>query len=97
VVRFVTALNHALHLIRQDPAAAVAIAQKEFPTLEPAVVEAATKRMIADNIYPPDIDVTPDALRISMATQIALGNLSGQPVYDSFVATGLIKKALAAN
>jgi NitT/TauT family transport system substrate-binding protein len=97
VVRFATGINHALRLIRKDPAAAVAIAQKEFPTLDPAVVEAATKRMITENIYPPDIEVTPDALKTSMAVQVALGNLSAQPVYDSFVATALIKQALAAN
>ena len=27
--------------------------KKEFPTLDPAVVEAAVKRMLADGVYPP--------------------------------------------
>ena len=28
-----------------------------------------------------------------MDTQIALGNLAAQPVYDQFIATGYLKKA----
>jgi NitT/TauT family transport system substrate-binding protein len=96
VQRFVTGIDRALQAIHADPAGAVAIAQKEFPTLDPAVVEAATKRMIAENIYPSNVDIAPEALKIAMATQIALGNLKSQPDYDAFVATGIIKKVLAA-
>jgi NitT/TauT family transport system substrate-binding protein len=95
VQHFVNGLNHALHLIRTDPAHAVEVAKKEFPTLDPAVVEAATKRMIAENVYPPDVDITPEALKLGLATQIALGNLKEQPDYKTFVATDIIKKALA--
>jgi NitT/TauT family transport system substrate-binding protein len=92
--RFVNGLDSALRSIRTDPAGAVAIAKKEFPTLDPAVVEAAVKRMIADNVYPPNVDITPASLTVSMDTQIALGNLAAQPVYDKFIATSYIKKAL---
>ena len=95
VQRFVNGLNWAIHRIRADPAHAAAIAKKEFPTLDPAVVEAATKRMIAENVYPTDVAITPEALKVAMATQIALGNLKEQPNYDSFIATDFIKKALA--
>ncbi len=92
--RFVNGLEAALRSIRSDPAGAIAIAKKEFPTLDPTVVEAAVKRMIDDNVYPPSVDITPAALKISMDTQIALGNLAAQPVYDKFIATSYIKKAL---
>jgi NitT/TauT family transport system substrate-binding protein len=92
--RFVNGLETALASIRSDPAGAIAIAKKEFPTLDPVVVEAAVKRMIEDNVYPPTVDITPAALKVSMDTQIALGNLSAQPVYDKFIATAYIKKAL---
>lgn len=95
VQRFVNGLNRAIHLIRANPGHAAAIAKKEFPSLDPAVVEAATKRMIAENVYPPDVDIAPEALKVAMATQIALGNLKSQPNYGSFVATDIIKKALA--
>ena len=59
------------------------------------MVESAVKRMIEDNVYPPSVDITPAALKVSMDTQIALGNLGAQPVYDKFISSGYIKKALA--
>ncbi len=93
--KFVNGLEAALRAIRSDPAAAVAIAKKEFPTLDPVVVESAVKRMIEDNVYPPSVDITPAALKVSMDTQIALGNLGAQPAYDKFISSGYIKKALA--
>lgn len=93
--KFVNGLEAALRAIRSDPAAAVAIAKKEFPTLDPVVVENAVKRMIEDNVYPPSVDITPAALKVSMDTQIALGNLGAQPVYDKFISSAYIKKALA--
>jgi NitT/TauT family transport system substrate-binding protein len=92
--RFVNGLEAALRSIRADPAGAIAIAKKEFPTLDPVVVEAAVKRMIADDVYPPSVDITPAALKVSMDTQIALGNLAAQPVYEKFIATRYIRKAL---
>jgi NitT/TauT family transport system substrate-binding protein len=92
--RFVNGLEAALRSMRTDPAGAIAIAKKEFPTLDPAVVEAAVKRMLDDNVYPPSVDITPAALKVSMDTQIALGNLATQPVYDKFIATTYIRKAL---
>ena len=93
--KFVNGLEAALRSLRADPVAAVAIAKKEFPTLDPVVVENAVKRMIEDNVYPPSVDITPAALKVSMDTQIALGNLGAQPVYEKFISSGYIKKALA--
>ncbi len=95
VQKFVNGMEAALRSIRADPAGAIAIAKKEFPTLDPMVVESAVKRMIEDNVYPPSVDITPAALKVSMDTQIALGNLAAQPVYDKFIVGSYIKKALA--
>ena len=94
VQRFVNGMEAALRSIHTDPAAAVAIAKIEFPTLDPAVIEQAVKRMIDDKVYPLSADITPAALKVSMDTQIALGNLATQPVYDKFINTAYIKKAL---
>lgn len=94
VQRFVNGMEAALRSIRTDQAAAIAIAKKEFPTLDPVVIELAVKRMIEDNVYPPSVDITPASLKVSMDTQIALGNLAAQPVYDKFINTTYIKKAL---
>jgi len=52
------------------------------------------KRMIEDNVYPKTVDIPPDALKVAMTTQIAIGNLAEQPVYEKFVERRYITKAL---
>jgi NitT/TauT family transport system substrate-binding protein len=93
--RFVNGIEMALRYIQENPAGAIAIAKKEFPTLDPVVVENAVKRMIAENIYPKSVAIKPDALTVAMDTQIGLGNLAAQPVYDKLIATPMAKKAVA--
>jgi NitT/TauT family transport system substrate-binding protein len=51
--------------------------------------------MLADGVYPPSVDITADALKVAMDTQIALGNLSAQPDYKAFVVKKFIEPALA--
>ena len=92
--RVVNGMEMAMRFMTKNEAKTVEIAKKEFPTLDPAVVEAAVKRMLADGVYPPSVDITPEALKVSMDTQIALGNLSGQPDYKSFVVRKYIEPAL---
>lgn len=93
--RVVNAMEMAMRFMQANEAKTVAIAKKEFPTLDPVVVEASVKRMLADGVYPKSVDITPDALKVAMATQIALGNLAAQPDYAKFVAKDLISPALA--
>jgi NitT/TauT family transport system substrate-binding protein len=93
--RVVSGMEMAMRFMAKNEARTVEIAKKEFPTLDPAVVEAAVKRMLADGVYPPSVDITPEALKVSMDTQIALGNLQGQPDYKSFVVRKYIEPALA--
>jgi NitT/TauT family transport system substrate-binding protein len=93
--RVVNGMEMAMRFMTKNEAKTVEIAKKEFPTLDPTVVEAAVKRMLADGVYPPSVDITPEALKVSMDTQIALGNLSGQPDYKSFVVRKYIEPALA--
>ena len=93
--RLVNGLEAALASMQSDPAGAVAIAKKEFPKLEPAVVEAAVKRMLAENVYPTTVETTPDALKTAMQTQIDLGNLKAQPDYASFVVQTYARKAMS--
>jgi len=92
--KFVTGLNLALKSIQSNVPGAIAIAKREFPTLDPVVVEAAVNRMIADGVYPPTVEITPEALKLGLDTQIALGNLAAQPDYKKFVATDLIATAV---
>jgi NitT/TauT family transport system substrate-binding protein len=93
--RFVKGLQKALVFMQTDEAGTMAIARKEFPQLEPAVVDAAVKRMLTEGVYPKSVDITPKALTVAMATQIALGNLKTQPVYGTFIDRTYIKQALA--
>lgn len=94
---FVTGMQAAVRLMQAEPAKAVAVAKREFPTLDPAVVEAAVKRMMGEKVYPESVDITPEALTIALDTQIALGNLAAQPDYATFVRRDFITKALAGN
>jgi NitT/TauT family transport system substrate-binding protein len=93
--RVVNGMEMAMRFMTKNEPRTVEIAKKEFPTLDPAVVEAAVKRMLADGVYPPSVDITADALRVSMDTQIALGNLAVQPDYKTFVVKKFIEPALA--
>jgi len=93
--RVVNAMEMAMRFMARNEAKTVEIAKKEFPNLDPTVVEAAVKRMLGDGVYPPSVDITADALKVSMDTQIALGNLAAQPDYKAFVVKKFIEPALA--
>ena len=93
--RVVNGMEMAMRFMAKNEAKTVEIAKKEFPTLDPTVVEAAVKRMLADGVYPPSVDISPEALKVSMDTQIALGNLAAQPDYKAFVVKKFIEPALA--
>lgn len=94
--RFVSALQDALVYMQSNQKAVLEIAKKEFPTLDPIVVEAATNRMLAEGVYPKSVEISAAALDVSMVTQIALGNLQAQPVYADFISQKFIRVAVAA-
>lgn len=93
--RFVNGLQQALAYMHANPKAAIEIAKKDFPTIEPVVIESAVKRMLAEGVYPKSVQVTPEALKVAMDTQIALGNLQAQPKYDEFILQKYIQQSLA--
>src|ERR1700756_5403462 len=68
--RVVNGMEMAMRFMAKNEAKTVEIAKKEFPTLDPAVVEAAAKRMLADGVYPQSVDITPEALKVAMDTHI---------------------------
>ena len=88
-------LETAMRFMQKNEARTIEIAKKEFPKLEPAIVEAAVKRMLAEGVYPKGVDITADALKVGLDTQIKLGNLAAQPDYATFVPKDYITKALA--
>jgi NitT/TauT family transport system substrate-binding protein len=92
--RMVNGMEMAMRFMAKNQDKTVEIAKKEFPSLEPAVVEAAVKRMLSEGVYPENVDISADALKVAMETQIALGNLTAQPDYKSFVVKTFIDPAL---
>jgi len=58
------------------------------------VVEAAVRRMVSERIYSTSVDISPEAFRNSMATQVELGNLKSMPAYDTIVSRRYIRAAL---
>lgn len=92
--RVVNALELAIRFMHADTPATLAIARREFPSLAPAVVDAAVTRMLAEDVYPTSVQTTPEALTTAMQTQIALGNLAAQPDYAQFVVQTYVAKAL---
>lgn len=95
IQRFVNAMELAMRYISNDPAGAAQIAKTEFPSLEPAVVENAVKRMIADDVYPKSVATTPEAFETGMKTQVYLGNLKEVPAYGKVITTVYSDKAVA--
>jgi NitT/TauT family transport system substrate-binding protein len=93
--RLVKGLEMAMRFMPANEARTIEIAKSEFPNLDPVVVEAAAKRMLAEGVFPKSVDISADALKVSMQTQIALGNLSAQPDYNTFVDKAFISPAVA--
>jgi NitT/TauT family transport system substrate-binding protein len=95
VLGFITGLNNAMKFMHEHPDVALEVARKEFPTLEPDVVAAAVKRMLDEQVYPESIAISPKSFEVAMQTQIALGNLKEQPVFDQLIGNTFIQNALS--
>jgi NitT/TauT family transport system substrate-binding protein len=92
--KMVNGMEVALRYMAKDPKGTIEVAKKQFPTLDPQVVENAVTRMMNENVFPKSVQITPAALKIAMDTQIALGNLKEQPVYENFINETYIQNAL---
>jgi NitT/TauT family transport system substrate-binding protein len=95
--RFVKGLQRALIYMQTNVDETIAIAKKEFPSLDPAVVEAAVRRMVQERIYSASVDISREAFENSMSTQVELGNLKRMPAYDTIVSRRYIIDAIAQN
>jgi len=92
--RMVNGMEVALRYMAKDPKGTIEVAKKEFPTLDPQVVENAVTRMMNESVFPKTVQITPAALKIAMDTQIALGNLKEQPIFENFINETYIQNAL---
>lgn len=92
--RFVAGLQQALLFMQKDVEGTIAIAKKEFPSLDGAVVESAVRRMLREQIYATSVDITPAAFDAAMRTQVELGNLKEMPALARIVNRDYIKAAI---
>lgn len=85
VKRFVSAIGDSLKMMHASPEKAQAVARKEFPSLDAAVVDAAVKRMLANNVYPQGVEITPKAFDNAIAMQKFVGNIKTDMVFADIV------------
>ncbi|MFG1317937.1 ABC transporter substrate-binding protein [Xanthobacter autotrophicus] len=83
--RFVTGLQNALVFMQDNPERTKDIARQEFPSLPPAVVDAAVTRMLNEHIYSTSVAISQKAFEAAMQTQVDLGNLKAMPGYTEVV------------
>ena len=85
VKSFVGAMDKALDFIHKNPAEAKAIAKKEFPNMDPKVVESAVQRMIDSNVYLPSGKVTEKAYKNAIDIQKFIGHIKKDIPYTEMV------------
>lgn len=98
VVAFIRGLQKALDLVKTDKAAAVEIAKKEFPTLEPEVLEETIDRALADELWEWTGEITPESVDMALNVVRAAGILedADKPVqFDDIVDTSFWEEATA--
>jgi NitT/TauT family transport system substrate-binding protein len=85
VKRFVAAMQASLEYIHANPAEAKAVAKKEFPNMDPAVVDKAVQRMIDSKVYLQNGLVTESAYKKAMEIQKFIGNIKTDIPYGDIV------------
>lgn len=83
--RFVVGMQKAFLYMATNPQEVRRVAEKEFPAISHESVDAAVSRMMADGVFAKSVDISHDALKSAMETQINLGNLKQQPAYDTLI------------
>ena len=88
VKAFIRAMRKSLELVKNDEAEAFAVAKKQFPTLDPAVMEETIDRAIADELWGWTGEVSPESVETTLDVVRAAGILkdSADPVqYEDIV------------
>ena len=71
----VNALERAMRFAHSNPAAAVAIARRKFPDVDPQVVDAAVRRMISSKTLPPHVTMDRAGWANTVNVRVELGDL----------------------
>jgi NitT/TauT family transport system substrate-binding protein len=90
---FVNAIADAEALMRASPETAIRVGQKEFPTLDAVVISNAVKRMIAQNVYPPNPSISRQSFQNNLDMQLYVGNVKpGEVTYENSVDNSFAEK-----
>ncbi len=93
VQSFVNAIADAEALMRTSPETAIRVGQKEFPTLDEVVVSNAVKRMIAQDVYPPNPSISRQSFQNNLDMQLYVGNVKpGEVTYENSVDNSFAEK-----
>lgn len=93
VQNFVAAIGDAEALMRTSPETAIRVAQKEFPTLDPVVVSNAVKRMLAQNVYPPNPSISRQSFQNNVDMNLYIGNVKpGEVTYEGAIDNSFAEK-----
>jgi len=93
VQNFVAAIGDAEALMRTSPETAIRVAQKEFPTLDPVVVSNAVKRMLAQNVYPPNPAISRQSFQNNVDMNLYIGNVKpGEVTYEGAIDNSFAEK-----
>jgi NitT/TauT family transport system substrate-binding protein len=79
----------------EDPAGAMEIAHKEFPTMSAEDLKATIDRSLADELWSKDGMVTPEAWTTAQAVVREAGILKSDVPYDAIIDMQFVKAAQA--
>jgi NitT/TauT family transport system substrate-binding protein len=91
----VNALERAMRFAHANPAAAVAIARRKFPDVDPQVVDAAVKRMISSGTLPSHVTMDPKGWANTVNVRVELGDLKDRAVAGRTLDDSFSRKALS--
>jgi NitT/TauT family transport system substrate-binding protein len=78
----VNALERSMRFAHADPAAAVAIARRKFPDVDPQVVDAAVQRMLRSKTLPAHVTLDPTGWANTVNVRVELGDLKNRAGAD---------------
>lgn len=95
VAAAVRAVRRGLQFVATDHAAAVAVAQKWFPTMSADDLKATMDRAFADDLWSKDGMITPASWATAEAVVRAAGTLTADVPYEAVIDMSFVKKAIA--
>ena len=91
----VNALERAMRFAHANPAAAVAIARRKFPEVDPKVLDAAVRRMIASKTLPAHVSMDRQGWANTVNVRVELGDLKSKAVANQTLDDSFATKALS--